>query len=62
MMTPRGRAAADVYEEQSLTFSPTSGRADCSSDLLHGPFGLLERIQADFTRRIDAAAPPMRQP
>jgi hypothetical protein len=59
-MSPQGTVAADVYEERGLDLSSTSGRADCS-DLLHSLFGVLERIQTDFTRRIGAVEPTVRQ-
>ncbi|NUK28043.1 hypothetical protein [Streptomyces lunaelactis] len=59
-MSPQGTVAADTCEERGLGPSRGSGCADCS-DLLHNLFGVLERIQAEFTRRIGAAEAPPRQ-
>ncbi|TPQ23278.1 hypothetical protein [Streptomyces sporangiiformans] len=56
-MSPQGTVAANEYEEWGLDLSPTSRTADCS-DLLHQFFGILERIQTDFTRRSPTAAEP----
>ncbi|WP_206439145.1 hypothetical protein [Streptomyces scabichelini] len=56
-MSPQGTVAADVCEERGLDLAPASRCADCS-DLLHSHFGVLERIQADFTQRLGAVEQP----